>query len=277
MAGNSYIGGELEQDLLYHLFGMQEFVPFSTVTVGLVHADLSGEAGWASYREVNGDGYARVSASVEVTGTGAVRIPDKIEYPTAEGEWTRTGYAGEDYQTVVGYAVFYHNGLAWEGTFSAPVYVGKGRSVSIPAGALTFALNNDVLSDLVIDKWTRLMQGEPWDMYDTPYAALSSTDPGSDGDDITEPSGDGYERQLSLPWPWWARGPAVDRDNLVFSCSGGDWGSLTHLALFSAQTGGNYLMRMPFGLGATYVADGDKIGWNDMGYTVGWGGGGAVA
>lgn len=76
----------------------------------------------------------------------------------------------------------------------------------------------------------------------TIYVALSTADPGEDGASIAEPS-DGYARIITAPADWTvSSGGAISNANeIAFAEASGDWGSITHFALFSAITGGDFL------------------------------------
>jgi hypothetical protein len=73
------------------------------------------------------------------------------------------------------------------------------------------------------------------------YVALSTTDPTEDGSGITEPdSGDAYARQpigaITLA------GSVIDNDaDITFDTATGDWGEISHLAIFDDLTAGNML------------------------------------
>lgn len=90
------------------------------------------------------------------------------------------------------------------------------------------------------------------------YAALSTADPGEAGAGLAEPSGGSYARVQTAATDWnVAASGAVDNANpITFPEATGDWGSITHFALFDALTGGNML-----GYGALTV--GKSIGIGD--------------
>lgn len=78
----------------------------------------------------------------------------------------------------------------------------------------------------------------------TVYLALSTADPLDDASGIAEPSG-GYARQ-SITFGTVSStngvGTSVSNNaNVVFPIATGDWGSITHGALYDAASGGNML------------------------------------
>jgi len=77
----------------------------------------------------------------------------------------------------------------------------------------------------------------------TIYVALSAADPGESGSGISEPSGNGYARVATSSSDWnAATGGLLDNaTDIEFDTATGDWGTITHFALFDAETAGNML------------------------------------
>ena len=77
----------------------------------------------------------------------------------------------------------------------------------------------------------------------TIYVGLSTADPGDDGTGLSEPSGNGYARKVTAASDWdAASGGAMDNANTIeFAEATGNWGTVTHFALFDAATSGNLL------------------------------------
>lgn len=84
----------------------------------------------------------------------------------------------------------------------------------------------------------------------TIHVALSSTDPGEDGTNVTEPAGNGYARKATTAADWNAAtlaDPSVitNASALAFpQATGGNWLAGTNIgyfALYDAPTGGNYI------------------------------------
>lgn len=78
----------------------------------------------------------------------------------------------------------------------------------------------------------------------TLYLALSTADPGEDGTGIAEPSGGGYARAQILTTDWAAAsgGAKSTDEDIAFGAPSGNWGTITHIALFDAVSGGNMLL-----------------------------------
>lgn len=77
----------------------------------------------------------------------------------------------------------------------------------------------------------------------TIYVGLSTADPGDDGTGLSEPSGNGYARVQTAASDWnSASGGSLDNAEVIeFSEATGDWGTVTHFALFDTASGGNLL------------------------------------
>lgn len=74
----------------------------------------------------------------------------------------------------------------------------------------------------------------------TMYLALSTTAPADDGTNVTEHSGDGYVRKAITFAAANARAIAQNAD-VNFNEATASWGTITHYAIFDAESGGNML------------------------------------
>jgi len=77
----------------------------------------------------------------------------------------------------------------------------------------------------------------------TIYVGLSIADPTDSGSGLSEPSGNGYARVQTSASDWnaAANGSLNNAGNITFAQATGDWGAITHFALFDAATAGNML------------------------------------
>jgi hypothetical protein len=73
----------------------------------------------------------------------------------------------------------------------------------------------------------------------------------------TEVTGSGYARQTAT-FDAAASGATANSSALTFTASGGAWGTITHIGIFSAATGGNLLWWGPLAASKT-VGDGDSL------------------
>lgn len=77
----------------------------------------------------------------------------------------------------------------------------------------------------------------------TIYLALSTANPGDDGSGLTEPSSGGYAR-LTMSGSDMNAASSKGNSNttdLTFTPATGSWGTITHIAVMDADTGGHVL------------------------------------
>jgi hypothetical protein len=90
------------------------------------------------------------------------------------------------------------------------------------------------------------------------FVALYTAAP-SDSGGGTEVSGSGYARQsVTFAAASSPAGTTSNTNNVVFTAAGGSWGTITHIGIFSAVTGGNLLWHGAMVAPKT-VADGDTL------------------
>jgi len=77
----------------------------------------------------------------------------------------------------------------------------------------------------------------------TIYVGLSTSNPQDDGSGLAEPNGNSYARVLtdSSDWNEASGGTLSNVSDITFAKATGDWGTVTHFALFDAATGGHLL------------------------------------
>ncbi len=88
------------------------------------------------------------------------------------------------------------------------------------------------------------------------YMALFTSNPADDGSG-TEVSGFGYARE-AINFDIAALGVTQNDAAILFACTGGNWGDVTHAALFDDLTAGNLLMHGALAATKT-VNDGDQL------------------
>lgn len=99
-------------------------------------------------------------------------------------------------------------------------------------GALTDYLENKLLDHVLCNT--------AYTPPTTVYVGLFTAAPGEAGGG-TEVSGGGYARQAAS-FSAAANGQASNSADIVFPVATADWGTITHIALFDAQTAGNMLL-----------------------------------
>jgi hypothetical protein len=90
------------------------------------------------------------------------------------------------------------------------------------------------------------------------YVALYTAAP-NDAGGGTELSGNGYSRQsMTVTTASGTGGTTSNSADITFTASGGDWGTVTHIGIHDASTGGNLLWHGVLTASKT-VADGDTL------------------
>jgi hypothetical protein len=93
------------------------------------------------------------------------------------------------------------------------------------------------------------------------YVGLYTAAP-SDAGGGTEVSGNGYSRQSATWGTASGTGGTTDNTgNVTFTAAGGDWGTITHIGIHDASTGGNLLWHGAMSASKT-IADGDTLQFN---------------
>jgi len=122
----------------------------------------------------------------------------------------------------------------------------------------------DYLENKIID---HMLRNQSYTPPATIYLALFTTAPGDAGGG-TEVSGGSYARQ-AVTLSAASGGASENSADITFPTATADWGTVTHVALMDALTGGNMLMHTPLDASKT-VNDGDtfKINAGDLDVTV---------
>jgi len=90
----------------------------------------------------------------------------------------------------------------------------------------------------------------------TLYIAVSTADPTDAGTGVAEPTGNGYARIATASTDWQRTGNVIDNVNeLSFPEATGTWGTLTHIAIFDAATGGNMIAHAALGTSKAIAAN----------------------
>ena len=100
------------------------------------------------------------------------------------------------------------------------------------------------LTDYAENQILNLMRGVTWASFNA-YVALFTTAT-TDAGGGTEVSGGGYARQLvGLSAAIGAGGLTSNAADIIFPTATANWGTVTHIAIMDAATGGNMIMHSP--------------------------------
>lgn len=105
-----------------------------------------------------------------------------------------------------------------------------------------------------------IMAGAALTLPATLHVALSTTAPTNTGGNVTEPVGGGYARAAvtrnGTNFPA-ASGRTIDNGvDITFPAPTGNWGTVTHFALYSAASGGTFLGWGAFAVGVAVTSGG---------------------
>lgn len=93
------------------------------------------------------------------------------------------------------------------------------------------------------------------------YVALYTAAP-SDSGGGTEVSGNGYSRQaITVGTASGTGGTTSNTGNITFTAAGGNWGTITHIGIHDASSGGNLIWHGAMSASKT-IADGDTLQFN---------------
>lgn len=123
-------------------------------------------------------------------------------------------------------------------------------------------------TDYAENKILNLMRNVAWAQFPA-YVALFTAAP-SDAGGGTEVSGGAYARQLAgLSEATGSGGTTSNEADITFPTATADWGTVTHVAIMDAETGGNMIMHSALDASKT-VNNGDtfKINAGDLDVTV---------
>lgn len=123
----------------------------------------------------------------------------------------------------------------------------------------------DTLEDQIINHFFRNnSQSSPANV----YLGLFTSAPSDSGPGAGELSDgvDGYARESITFGAASPSGVSTNTNTLTFTASGGDWGNITHAAVFDASTGGNMFMWTP--ITSVTVNDGDGITFSPGNITI---------
>lgn len=115
-------------------------------------------------------------------------------------------------------------------------------------------------TDYAENKILNLMRNVAWTQFNA-YVALFTAAP-SDAGGGTEVSGGSYARQLiGLTEATGSGGATSNASDITFPTASADWGTVTHMAIFDAVSGGNMIMHSVLDASKT-IASGDTYKFN---------------
>lgn len=230
-----------ELELLDHVCNAA-YSPAATVYLGLSTADPLDDA--SGLNEPVGNGYVRKAITFAAAASRRVTQSGAVTFDEASGAWGTISHWGIFDAESAG------NMLA-HGAFTASKAIVNGNTASVADAEIYVEYSAGEISDTLAENLLDLMfRNQAYAAPDT-YAALctATISDGDTGTTITEPSGNGYARVqvnvnggASPTWDVAAAGLVDNTHDITFpTASGGNWGTITSVAICSAATLGDLL------------------------------------
>lgn len=233
------ISDYLELELLDHVFNAA-YTPVATVYLSLWESDPTDAASGTETAYTN---YARQACAFDAAASRSIAQTALETFPSNGGSTVTITHWGIHDAATVG-------NLLAHGSFAASKQVNNGNTPSVAAGEITIAFSAGEISDYLANALLDFaFRNQAFSAPSTYVALVTATVNDNDtGTSITEPSGNGYARELvdvnggSAPtWDTAAAG-LVDNTHLIqFDTPTGSWGTVVGVAICDALTLGNLL------------------------------------
>jgi hypothetical protein len=236
--------------IMEHALGLQSVPVPTTLCIALFTGNPGGDPGTFSFaNEVSGNGYARAECA---PGGARWTVSPASRSATNDDDITFQTPTGGDWGTIVYFALC--NSLN-QTLPSTPIFVGQiaGGSVFIgedsvffvQAGGLDITIPSGFYSDNLAEEFLdHIFLGQSYPLPSTIYTTVSTTNPGDDGSNLTEPSDLGDAGYSRVATSWQSSGSGTQYENngaIAFAAATIDWGYINYIALMDDPSGGNML------------------------------------
>jgi len=248
------ISNYLENKILDHsLRGTNYPTPGTSVYVALfTDATSQNDANGGTEVSTSGTAYVRQQVSAWAAPTsGSTSNSNTINFPTATGQWGNIRYVGIMDAATGG------NLLFW-GQLTADKDVGVGDTFSIAAGDLDLWLGGAISYALSGSIINHVLRNTAWTTPGTSvYVGLYSNNPNYNNSG-TELSGNNYSRKQVTQWSTPVSGSTVNVAIEAFPAASAAWGTVTHIGILRASSGGDLMYFGPLNSSKT-VGNGDTF------------------
>lgn len=224
-----------EAKLIDHMLRTASFSVPSNIYVALSTADpLDDGSGMA---EPSGGNYSRVQCNAwNAAASRAAVNTNVVTFPKASASWGLTNY----------FAIFdaiTSGNLLGSGSITSGAFTPIANDTPyIPAGQISLSFSTGGLSTYAANKLLdHLLKTSAYTQPTHVYAGLSTANPGDSAGSLAEPSGNSYARVLHDVWAAVTGGATSNTGTVTFPEATGNWGTLSHSALFDALSSGNML------------------------------------
>jgi len=187
--------------------------------------------------EPNGNAYARVLHNSWNTAANRASYNNgNITFPTATGTWGLISHFGI-FDALTG-----GNLLLW-GTLLHTKNVIAGNTPGFLNGDIIPQFNANGASNYLANALlNHVLKKTAYTVPSNIYIALSTANPTDAGTGLVQPVGNNYARVLHNTWNPAANGAISNNGIITFLEALGNWGNITHAALFDNLTAGNMLI-----------------------------------
>jgi len=227
--------------------GTTAMTAVSTVYLALFTSDPT-DAGTGT--EVSGGGYARKVVTMAKNGTRAA-------HNTSEETWTASG---ANYGTITHWAIFdasTSGNMLYHGAFAASKVLDDGDTLTVKVNDIDVTVAAGAMSNYLADKMLEHTLGiAAYTAPESVYTALYTSNPSEDNSG-TEVTGGNYARILTA-FDASVAGAAGNTSEIVFTASGGSFGTVSYRGTMDASTSGNLLFYAALNASAP-ADDGDTV------------------
>jgi hypothetical protein len=242
----------LEVELLDHVLNQATYSAPSNLYLVLCTADPTDAATGASCNETpDSGGYQRTEITFAVAASRSVDQDADCQFPQATADWssTITHWCIADTQTYGSGNILAH------GAFATGKDIKNGDTPKVASGEIDVTFSAGEISNFLANELLdHVFNNAAWTPTDTYVALCTATVADDDtGSTITEPSGNGYARELvdenggtSPTWDLAVSGDPSYVDNGadvdLGPASGGSWGTIAAVAIVTASSAGEVLL-----------------------------------
>lgn len=226
----------LEGKIIDYVLRNGTFASPTSVYLGLFTATPSDAGGGT---EVSGGAYERytLTGAFDAAASAATANTSLITFPTATDVWGFVTSVGIFDAPIAGNLLFY-------GSFDTSLQVDTGDTLSIAAGALDISLGTDIGNYLADELLDHILNGSTFTKPATAYLALYTTMPNAADSGGVEVSGGSYARVECWGTDDWdapdaTGGFTANTNTKTFPVATANWGTVTGMAIRSANTAGN--------------------------------------
>lgn len=226
-----------ENKALDHVLKVAAYTPAMNLYFSLHTADPT-DAGTGA-EVANSNNYARVLCNV--WNAAAARLADNtgaVSFAQASGAWGTVTHWG-----IWDSGTYGAGNLIAYGAFTASKVIVSGNIFTIPAGGCDISVTSGVVSTFLANKiLDHFLKTASYTPATNIKVAFSTADPTNDGSGLAEPVGNNYARTTCNVFDVAVNGATANTNIIDSPVASGNWGTITHVALFDDEATPNMLL-----------------------------------